>query len=510
MSHGPQHTEQFAKVYPSIKVFIKNTMVVFLDSNDKLIVCIKPGEVVLKSYGTIGFEFITNYNLSNVAYKSINDPQGSSSSQTSNIATNAYNKANAYKTGGFALDTNVPDGGNSKLKQVNSFNFCVPSFIGVLDESGSQLGATFLDTLNALCVFLNFQPGGAGGEVNTASNVTSGSGDGLFKQKTGVDLEFKSLIGGTNVTLSAGTDDITINAAAGGEVNTASNIPAGTGAGVFKQKTGVDLEFRKINSTELDVTQNTNDITLSANSTLISGQSSVTAATGMEVLLNDSGTLKKADVSGFLGGGGKEPYFVDTLIDNFINTNQGRTNATNIAMTGTNFNDRPISFVCDVTLKEVSMTQNNASASAILGYFGLYELTSLTAIGGTYTFTKVYQESQTFSLAGALAGTNQTITLTTPQTFEAGKVYMTVVIASQNLSGASRPNIRGCFRSGLNKAVGYNLITAAGDAQIIRSLSTSQATMSGGTTMPATLDFATVTSTNSGLGGLLKLKVQNA
>ena len=63
----------------------------------------------------------------------------------------------------------------------------------------------------------------------------------------------------------------TIWVSAGGETNTASNI--GTGTDVFKQKTGVDLEFRKINSTELDVTQNTNDITLSANSTLISGLS---------------------------------------------------------------------------------------------------------------------------------------------------------------------------------------------------------------------------------------------
>ena len=57
-------------------------------------------------------------------------------------------------------------------------------------------------------------PGGGGGEVNTASNV--GAGDGVWKAKVGVDLEFKSLIGGTNVTLVAGTDDITINAAGGG------------------------------------------------------------------------------------------------------------------------------------------------------------------------------------------------------------------------------------------------------------------------------------------------------
>lgn len=55
--------------------------------------------------------------------------------------------------------------------------------------------------------------GGGGGEANTASNV--GAGDGLFKQKTGVDLEFKSLVAGTNITLTAAADTVTIDAAGG-------------------------------------------------------------------------------------------------------------------------------------------------------------------------------------------------------------------------------------------------------------------------------------------------------
>jgi hypothetical protein len=54
---------------------------------------------------------------------------------------------------------------------------------------------------------------GGGGEVNTASNV--GAGDGVFKTKVGVDLEFKTLIAGTNITLTPGTDDITIDASGG-------------------------------------------------------------------------------------------------------------------------------------------------------------------------------------------------------------------------------------------------------------------------------------------------------
>ncbi len=51
---------------------------------------------------------------------------------------------------------------------------------------------------------------GGGGEVNTASNV--GAGDGVFKAKVGVDLQFKSLIGGAGVTITPGVDEITLSA----------------------------------------------------------------------------------------------------------------------------------------------------------------------------------------------------------------------------------------------------------------------------------------------------------
>jgi hypothetical protein len=174
--------------------------------------------------------------------------------------------------------------------------------------------------------------GGGGGEANTASNVGVG-GVGLFKQKTGVNLEFRNINSGSSkisvtldtpsnevdidvveanvnhnallnyvanqhidhstVSINAGTGlsgggDITttrtlsldvnslttdpspalgdfiptydisataqrkititsLQALIGGEANTASNVGVG-GVGLFKQKTGVNLEFRNINS----------------------------------------------------------------------------------------------------------------------------------------------------------------------------------------------------------------------------------------------------------------------
>ena len=53
-------------------------------------------------------------------------------------------------------------------------------------------------------------PGASGGEANTASNL--GTGEGVFGTKVGVDLRFKSLIAGDNVTITSDSDEITVNA----------------------------------------------------------------------------------------------------------------------------------------------------------------------------------------------------------------------------------------------------------------------------------------------------------
>ena len=83
----------------------------------------------------------------------------------------------------------------------------------------------------------------AGQESNDGANI--GSGIGVFAQKNGVNLEFKSLIAGTNMTITSTADEITFDASGGsGEVNTASNL--GAGEGVFAQKIAQDLEFKSL------------------------------------------------------------------------------------------------------------------------------------------------------------------------------------------------------------------------------------------------------------------------
>lgn len=107
---------------------------------------------------------------------------------------------------------------------------------------------------------------GGAGETNTASNVnTAGGTVGVFKQKSVADLEFHSLLAGTNMTVTLVGDDIVLASTGGsGETNTASNV--GTGAGqVFKQKAVADLELKTIKAgANITVTNNADDIEIAA------------------------------------------------------------------------------------------------------------------------------------------------------------------------------------------------------------------------------------------------------
>jgi hypothetical protein len=96
--------------------------------------------------------------------------------------------------------------------------------------------------------------GGSGGEVNTASNAGSSASamTGLYYQKVNEDLQFYSLIssnGSIDIDLNTADSVIDLVANPAQTTTTASNL--GTGAqGLFKQKTGVDLEFYSLKSSD--------------------------------------------------------------------------------------------------------------------------------------------------------------------------------------------------------------------------------------------------------------------
>lgn len=128
-----------------------------------------------------------------------------------------------------------------------------------------KAGAGITLSQEANNILISSTGGGGGGEVNTASNV--GSGSGIYASKVGVDLRFKSLVAGTNVTLSSTSTEITINATGGsgsGEANTASNL--GTGTGIYASKSSVELQFKSLKAlttSGLAITSDATSITYS-------------------------------------------------------------------------------------------------------------------------------------------------------------------------------------------------------------------------------------------------------
>ncbi len=65
------------------------------------------------------------------------------------------------------------------------------------------------------------------GEVNTGQNVGAGTGL-IFRDKTGVFINLRSLIGGTNVTITNNANDITINSTGSGANTQLSNLTSPT------------------------------------------------------------------------------------------------------------------------------------------------------------------------------------------------------------------------------------------------------------------------------------------
>jgi hypothetical protein len=124
------------------------------------------------------------------------------------------------------------------------------------------------------------------GEANTASNVGSSSALAVFRQKTGVNLEFNGLRSGAGIALSVDSNDIVISATGGsttaGEVNTASNLGIGA-IQLFRAKTGVNLGFRTLtfDAAKFTTTLSTdgNTYTIGAVTPALSGLSDVSLGT---------------------------------------------------------------------------------------------------------------------------------------------------------------------------------------------------------------------------------------
>lgn len=262
---------------------------------------------------------------------------------------------------------------------------------------------------------------GAAGETNTASNLGS-SGEGLFAQKSGVDLEFKELIAGTNISLSSSPTGVTINATGGGsgEINTASNL--GAGEGIFTTKIGVDLPFKSlVAGTNVSLTSDANTITINASgaagetntgSNLGTGEGEVfkqkngvdfehrTLRAGTNVTITQDANEVTINASGG-GGGGVLTEFV-------IQLGAGATIANKVSAAPTGGIPAGLTIV-DGTDVSVDAELSGATADMVIIHNEGKVAVSVEAIGEGPVFTPTFdQKFPSSSAAGFPAGTMKT------------------------------------------------------------------------------------------------------
>ena len=156
---------------------------------------------------------------------------------------------------------------NAKSASIFNGNY-TGSFTGSF--TGSLLGTSSWAT-NALTAAYAASGGGSG-ESNTASNVGS-TGVGLFKQKSGVDLQFKNISAGSNVFL---TDDTVNNALQINLTSTLTSPGGATGNVQFNSNAGT---FGGNSNLSWDTTTN-NKLTVAGNVSSTTFSSSVTNAVG--------------------------------------------------------------------------------------------------------------------------------------------------------------------------------------------------------------------------------------
>jgi hypothetical protein len=134
-----------------------------------------------------------------------------------------------------------------------------PQFVsvGAITFSGNLFSGNFISG-NVISAASSLRVNG-NDVVASVSNV--GGGEGFFASKTANTLNLKTLAASGSITISSDANTVYISGTDTGEVNTASNV--GIGVGVFKQKSGVDLQFKSLVGSGLTVSSGTDEVFLS-------------------------------------------------------------------------------------------------------------------------------------------------------------------------------------------------------------------------------------------------------
>lgn len=228
-----------------------------------------------------------------------------------------------------------------KKKEMSETKVDIRQVEGLQDALDSKQGelvdGVSLKTINSLPLLgsgnIVIAGGEGSGETNTASNL--GAGAGLFANKVATDLQFKSLVAGTGISLTPTTNTVVIasTAEASGEVNTGSN--RGTGEDVFVEKIGTDLQFKTVKAgAGILLTSNDDELTITNTADAL-GEANTAENLGGGTPLYDSKVGASLRFRSLLGGTGISISSVSGGATTITNTNPGEANTAANLGTGT-------------------------------------------------------------------------------------------------------------------------------------------------------------------------------
>ncbi len=231
-----------------------------------------------------------------------------------------------------------------------------------------------------------------------ASGLNLGSGSNIFAGQSGQQLNFRSLVGSAGITVTQGTNEITL-----ADSITASNV--GTGVGTFKARSANNFQFKSITSSDnsVTITSNTDTVDLSANAGLSSDALQTTDGTA--TIVQFGGTTPSPSTGktwffevkalGVATSGEKQAFKVEGVVTN---------TSGNFSLVGTN-----LKIDYQRSTSDIASVAWDTNASYTAGDVVEYELNTYTAntnILGPYPNTNLSPDQDTTNWTVAYTGWN--------------------------------------------------------------------------------------------------------
>lgn len=146
------------------------------------------------------------------------------------------------------------------------------------DFAYKQVTTNMIPGLNAILATIG-SGGGSGGESNTASNLgtPSATNQGWYASKSGVDLRFRSLTVGPNLTLTSNANDVVLNVTLSTNSGTVVSVDGGSSLATvnFADTTGIGVTLATPNASFALIDRDFGDLTTSSSGTVMTLDNSV-------------------------------------------------------------------------------------------------------------------------------------------------------------------------------------------------------------------------------------------